>query len=256
MTSPNYKVWGNINVTESVPSQSSICLMYYSTSLPHRHHQVVSFHLYVFPQLLEGCMQVVIVHQKWILAKNCLIKNVPDVLYWGIKSGEYADQSSTQTFTLSRNFLLTWVMQGLALWCWRMVLFRETKGKTIECSVSSQFLSAFKLPIMVCSCVQCPWDIPDQTSMPLPLCAILCLTVRRNTHCHPPALWSWKCDSSWKRIFLHCASVQDLCLLTHANSCRCQAGMRSNPSQGQRARILVSPFRQFREICRLNKPTV
>ena len=218
----------NTNVTQSVTSMSSICLTCCGTSWPHKHHQVVNCHCWMFSRSSwrvicslslfagSGC-------RRWIAwSRTSQMSSIGD------KSGEYAGQPNTGTFSSSRNSLHTWATWGLALSWWKIVLYWQTIG----CCISSQYLSTFRLPAMACSCVRCPWDIGNVSIPPIP----------RHTCCRPSALWSWKRVWSLEGTFLHCSCIQQMCLLTQASRCRYRAGVRSYLCQGWRTRRLPPPF--------------
>ena len=88
----------------------------------------------------------------------------------GDKSGEYAGQSSTWTFSSSRNSQQTQATWDLVLTYRKMSAIWRTKGRTIECSILSPYLITNKD-------MRCPWNIPAQTRTPPPSCATLHTTV-------------------------------------------------------------------------------
>jgi hypothetical protein len=74
----------------------------------------------------------------------------------GDMSAEYAGHERTWTFSASRNcvqILATW---GRALSCWNMRWWRRMNGTTMGLRISLQYLCAFKLQSIKCSCVFCP----------------------------------------------------------------------------------------------------
>ena len=95
----------------------------------------------------------------------------------GDKSGEYAGQSGTHMLSSTRNSLQTLAMWGLALSCWKMVLFWRMNGRAMGRSIPSRYLTSFRLLTMACCCAQCPWDISAHTNMPPLPCATLHTTV-------------------------------------------------------------------------------
>ena len=199
---------------------SSICLTYRCTSSPHRHHHVVNCHLRdVFPLGLEGCTQLVILRRKWISATKCLIKYVPDVCYGGQIRGicwpiEHMDVFVTPKFSADAGdvrFVVLMLENGVAL---------ANEGQDVWSQNFIVLSDCTQITYTEMRCVQCPWDILAQTSIPLPLCATLCIavmsafcsTVWRQTRCRPSALWSWKRDSLLKRPFVHRANSPWICL--------------------------------------------
>ncbi len=74
----------------------------------------------------------------------------------GDMSGEYAEHARTGMFSASRKcvqILATW---GRALSCCNMRRWSGMNGTTMGLRISSQYLCAFKIPSVKCTCVRCP----------------------------------------------------------------------------------------------------
>ncbi len=82
--------------------------------------------------------------------------------------GDYAGHARTVMFSASRNcvqILTTW---GRALSCCNMRWWSWMNGTTMCLRISSRFLCAFKMPLIKCTCVCCPYACPYHTITPSP----------------------------------------------------------------------------------------
>ena len=113
--------------------------------------------------------------------------------------------SLTFNWLLIKSIFYNFLQNSLTFhWPWKYIVFTDfflTTG--YPGSISLGYLIAFRLRTMPCSCVQCPWNISAQTSIPPPQCASLHTMVMPAFHspvqhlpCRPSALWSRKPDSS------------------------------------------------------------
>ena len=157
-------------------------------------------------------------------------------------------------FSASRScvqILATW---GRALSCFNMRWWSWMNGATMGLRISSQYLCAFKIPSINCTCVHCPWHTSEHTITP-PLSWATWSTTSANgspTQCHtrclPSALNSENRDSSVKRTPLQRARRHRMWAFARSSRLRWRTAVRVRPRWGQRACRWAS-LRQFLTVC-------
>ncbi len=149
-----------------VSGVATICLTLCNTSPSHRVDQVVDCGLWnVGPLLFNGCVKLLDIARNWNTLSYTPIQSIPNMLNgWH----EYAGHAKTVMFSASRNcvqILTTW---GRALSCCNMRWWSWMNGTTMFLRISSRFLCAFKMPLIKCTCVCCPYACLYHTITPSP----------------------------------------------------------------------------------------
>ncbi len=142
---------------QSVFGVTTICLTQCNTSPPHRVDQVVDCGLWhVGPLLFNGCAKLLDIGRNWNMLSYMPIQSIPNILNgWHVRC-EYAGHARTGMFSASRNsvqILATWCR---ALSCCNMRWWSLMNGTTTGLRISSQYLCAFKIPSIKCTCIHCP----------------------------------------------------------------------------------------------------
>ncbi len=195
----------------------------------------------------------------WILAgtgtRCCICRSrASQTCSMGDMSAEYAGHARTGMFSPSRNCVQ--ILATCTLSCcntrWRSWMNATTMGLRI----SSQYLGAFKMPSIKCTCVRCPKHTPAHTiTLPPPwatqstkLTSENRSPTRRHTRCLPSALYSENRDSSVKRRPLQSARCHRMWAFAHSSLLRRQTAVRSRPRWGRRAYRWASS-RRFLTVC-------
>ncbi len=146
----------------------------------------------------------------WILAgtgTRCRIcrSRASQTCSMGDMSAEYAGHARTGMFSPSRNCVQ--ILATCTLSCCNTRWWSWMNATTMGLRISSQYLCAFKMPSIKCTCVRCPKHTPAHTiTLPPPWATQSTKLTSENrspTQCHtrclPSALYSENRDSSVKR---------------------------------------------------------